>query len=797
MKCGMPGLQCHNEAAMKKLNVPTINGTIEENIYEIKELSYLGKLLSCKESKKRGISYLEIPCAFDIETTNINEPLERSEIYYDSEVYDYIKSIKIRYDENIKADFADFEQIRRKYFGKISLSKSKGLYPDQLWEDLNNFRPDLFSMDIINPSDMLQRIFDVFEENTPKKEDFRPFAFMYHWQFCLEDQVCFGRTWEEFSSLLYNLEHNMNLSKKNRLVIWVHNLGFEWQFMRQFIEFEEGFFLEERKPVRILTKGGIEFRCSYILSNMGLKKFCENEVGVTHYKLEGEQYDYEKLRTPLTPLTEYEKGYCYNDVRGLCECISSRMKEDTLASMPLTSTGYVRRELRINVGHNKKNRQYFLNAQLDEHLYTLCREAFRGGDTHANSERANQINVDGWGEDIKSSYPAQIMLFEGYPFSAFAKMSLSYYLNHDMSGYALLMKVAFFNIRYDYHSDYYCGMPYIALSKCNKYSSEKVIDNGRVVYAEFLELTLTNIDFDIIRKEYKYDDVKLGELWASKAAPLSKEIRDTTMDYFRRKTLLDGDPAKKYEYMKAKNRLNSIYGCMVMKIDQSLITWDPEAKEYKDDTPPLQEALAKFYKSRNNFLRYDQGLFITAAARLQLRTMLWKVGKDAIYCDTDSIKGVGDHLQDFEKENEYRRALAESKGAFAEDKNGNVYHLGVWENETENNPYQEFITLGAKKYAYRQGGKVKTTIAGVSKKAGADYFNKHGLEAFKDGTVITESGHLTAYYNDDEVHQITIDHFTFTTASNVALVNTDYKIGITEEYEDLLLKGIENIIDML
>ena len=66
---------------MRKLNVPITIGKdennnpivkmSEENIYEIKELSYLGKLLSCKESKKRGITYLEIPCAFDIETTNI------------------------------------------------------------------------------------------------------------------------------------------------------------------------------------------------------------------------------------------------------------------------------------------------------------------------------------------------------------------------------------------------------------------------------------------------------------------------------------------------------------------------------------------------------------------------------------------------------------------------------------------------------------------------------------------------------------------------------------------------------
>lgn len=111
--------------------------------------------------------------------------------------------------------------------------------------------------------------------------------------------------------------------------------------------------------------------------------------------------------------------------------------------------------------------------------------------------------------------------------------------------------------------------------------------------------------------------------------------------------------------------------------------------------------------------------------------MLWTVGRDAIYCDTDSIKGVGDHLADFEKENEYRRALAESKGAYAEDRQGSIYHLGVWEYEGH---YDKFITLGAKKYAYEQDGKIKTTIAGVSKKAGAKFFTEHGIEAFKKGS---------------------------------------------------------------
>lgn len=789
---------------MRLLNIPIKTGydnegkpiieQAQEKIFEINELSYLGKLLQCKDSKKRGINYLEIPCSFDIETTNVTRPIDEQEVFYELEIYNYISSLIIRYDEDIIGDIADFEQIRRKYFGKLKLYKNRGTRIDILYEDLKAQRPDLFSEDITAKSDQLLKIIEVFDNNIPPKDSFRPFAFMYHWQFCFEDEVVFGRTWEEFTTLLKALEKNLNLSYKNRLVIWVHNLGFEWQFMRNFLEFEEGFFLEERSPAKIMTKGGIEFRCSYILSNMSLSKFCQNEEGVTHYKLDGNEFNYDTFRLPTTPLSEYEQGYCYNDVRGLCECIKSRLKHDTLATIPMTSTGYVRRELRCNVRKNKKNRQYFVNSAMDSHLYTLCRESFRGGDTHANAERADQVNIDGWGEDIKSSYPAQMVIEAGYPFSAWAKMDVPYYLNNDMSHYALLIKVAFFNIRYDHRGKYYCGMPYIALAKCNKFSARKVIDNGRVIYAEFLEMTVTNIDLDIIMKEYVFDDIRIGEIWASRTAHLSKEIRDTVMDYFRKKTLLDGDPEHRYEYAKAKALLNAIFGCMVMKIDQTCIRWDPVKKIYVDDTPDLEEALKKFYKSRNNFLRYDQGLFITAFARKQLREMLWKVGKDCIYCDTDSIKGVGDHLKDFEEMNKIRIQKAIDCGAYAEDKKGNPYYLGVWEYE---GAYEEFKTLGAKKYVYKQDGKIKSTIAGVSKKAGAEYFTIHGVDGLKRDAVITESGHLTAYYNDDEIHKLTIDHITFTTSSNVALVNNTYKIGVTEEYSDLLLKGIENIVDML
>lgn len=686
---------------MREIDVDTINGVVREKIYKIDELSMLGKMLDCKDSKKRDIHYLEIPCAFDIETTNIYE-------------------------------------------------RDK--------------------------------------DGTIKKEP-RPYAFMYQWQFCLEDQVCFGRTWEEFKELIFQLEKRMNLSYKNRLVIYVHNLPFEWAFMNRFIEYKEGFFKEARKPLKIVTAGGIEFRCSYALSNMALSKFCENEEGVTHYKLSGDDFDYNKIRTAATTLTEKEEAYCYNDVRGLCECIKSRMRFDTLASMPMTSTGYVRRDLREAVRGNKRYRDLFRNNKLDSNLYTLCRSAFRGGDTHANLDHSNQLIENVRSKDISSSYPASIMMGL-YPQTAFFKLNVSTFLNRDVSEFALLMEIRLVNPRYKGS----CGIPYIPLSKCLKFPKDKVIDNGRILAAfGFIELVVTDIDYNIIINEYQFDDIFIRNIYASRYAPLDDDIKNTLMDYYRKKTLLKHNPDKAYEYSKSKNSLNSIYGCMVMRIDQTITEYNPVTHEYDTPLPDLEDILAKFYKSRNNFLSYQHGLFITAHSRKRLRDMLWVVGSDVVYCDTDSIKYVGDHEAEFKAKNDEIIKEAERAGAYADDSNGNRLYMGVWDDDGS---YDEFKTLGAKKYVYREGDHITSTIAGVNKKRGQTFFTTNGLDAFKIGTTIHDSGHLTAYYNDDNIHTITVKGCTMTSASNAALIDNTYTIGVTDEYIDLLEKALDDIIDI-
>ena len=680
---------------MQHLQVECVDGFRREAVYTINELSLLRHNLECKESKKRGITYLEIPCAFDIETTNM-----------------------------FKKDDA----------GNIST-------------------------------------------------EFRPYAFMYHWQFCINDEVCFGRTWEEFKELLSQLSHRMSLSNNRRLVIFCHNLNFEFQFFRRFVKVIDGFYKEDRIPLKVVIDGGIEFRDSYALSNMSLEKFCENEPGVIHYKLSGNDFDYLRVRTPEDPLTDYEKQYCYNDVRGLVECIASRMKEDTLANMPMTSTGYVRRDARNAIKQNKNNRKIFTASALSPELYQDCRTAFRGGDTHANLRMADQLLYDVDSYDIQSSYPA-CMMINKYPATAFFKIKASTFFNRDLSDYALLIHIRFKDIKYIGS----CGIPYIPLAKCSAITSDKVIDNGRVLYAGIVELVITDIDLDIILNEYAAEDMFISNIYASRYAPLSAEYKSVIMKYYEGKTALKGVPGKEYEYMKSKNRLNALYGMMCQKIDHDQTEYD--GHDFVTTPGILDELIEKYYKSRNSFLSYQHGVWVTCHARKRLRDMLNIIGKDTVYCDTDSVKCINGHKEDFEAKNKILEKEAADAGAYATDPEGKIHYMGTWEHETAKEKYSEFKTLGSKKYVYKQGDKVCSTIAGVNKKVGSRFFKDFGLDVFRHGTRITDSGHLTAFYNDDEIHNITVNGVNIVTASNVALVDNTYTLGITDEYMDLLEKAL-------
>lgn len=615
--------------------------------------------------------------------------------------------------------------------------------------------------------------FDI--ETTNIRVDKGGYAYMYHWQFCMHDKVIFGRTWEEFVMLIDTLNQKLQLSPRRKLVIYVHNLAFEFQFMRRFVNITSCFMTKARKIIKCDTDT-MEFRCSYHLSNMNLAKFCENSEGVLHYKLT-DTYDYNKIRTPATELTKEEKGYCYNDVRGLCECIEYLLQEDTITSIPLTNTGYVRREYREAMKKNPNNRQKFLQTRLDDNLYILLKNAFRGGDTHANRYHVGDVIENVHSYDIQSSYPAWMMM-EKYPIGKFLKCKPEKVLRSENYAWVGYLKLEG-NVRYKGK----CQNPYIPKSKCLKLSPWHVNDNGRILAADEIVIAVTDIDFKIIRKEYEFEHMYLTNTYMTTYGYLPKEFRDKLLEYYTQKTQLKGIDGKEYEYMKSKNRVNSSYGMMVTDIAKGEFIYNPADGTFIQEEVSIQDLLDKYYNSRNSFLSYQHGVWVTAHARYHLRNMMEKIGNDVIYCDTDSIKFIGNHDIIFENENKKIIRIAEEMGAYAYDKKGNKRYLGIWEHEKT---AEKFKTLGAKKYIYTVDGVMHCTIAGVSKTKGSEFFAEHGFDSFSIGTSIKPSGHLTATYNDDEIHTITVDGCTFTTASNVCLLEGEYTLGVTKEYAELL-----------
>lgn len=676
----------------------TISGAVSVPVYSYDEIPYTDIMISARESKKRGkhsVSYLEIPCAFDIETTNIYQRLKN---------------------------------------GKIDSA-------------------------------------------------FHPYAFMYHWQFCMGYRVIFGRTWGDFQRLLSSIIRNMNLSNRLRLVVYCHNLSYEMQFMRRFINVTGSFCKADRQPLKVVHDGCIEFRCSAALSNMSLQMFCKSE-NARFYKM-ADTYDYSKIRTSSTELTAEEKGYCYNDVRGLCECIQSLMRFDTLASIPMTSTGYVRRDARIAVKKNKSNRRIFRDSALDAADYKNLRAAFRGGDTHAAARFANQTLNNVTSYDIASSYPA-CMMCNKFPMSKFIPIKISTFkkLRAKKGEYCFLLHVALYNIKCKAAH----GIPYIPLAKTKHLTADRVLDNGRILSASECTMWVTDIDMDIIIDEYHIENMKIESVYCSRAGYLPEEYRDVVMDYFRRKTELKGkdDAESVYMYGKSKNRLNALYGMMVMRLDQAVTEYTGEGDTgYETTEEPLEEVLEKYYKKRNNFLAYQWGVWVTCWARFRLHQMMQVIGDDLVYIDTDSVKFLNyeKHKKQIEALNDMLKNDAENRGAYADDLQGIRHYMGVFEYDGK---YDQLRTLGAKKYVVSIDGKCYSTIAGVSKAAGQEFFTKHGLDAFKIGAVIENSGHLVAYYNDDEIHDITVDGCTMQTASNIALIDDTYTIGVTGDYLSLI-----------
>ena len=632
-------------------------------------------------------------------------------------------------------------------------------------------------------------------------------SFMYVWQFQLEEYTIKGRTWDEFFSFLTvlvdaadRIRKENNLAVNPLLVIWVHNLAYEWQFLSGLYNFQndECFFRDVRKPIYCRMFDTFELRCSYIQTNMSLAALCK-QTGVKQ-KLSGQKYDYDKIRYPWTELSEFEQEYTTVDVESLVQAMKYRVSRagDTLQTVPLTSTGYVRRECKEAL------KDQFLDLREmkpGEKEYRLLRKAFRGGNTHANRYYVNQILDDVYSYDISSSYPTQ-QLTKLFPIKPFrwleinqktAQRRIERVFQFIGLGYAVVGTYQFKNMRLKNHRE---PIPYISLSRCQAMGNDDidlVLDNGRVLECAYMEISLTEIDLEIVLDQYTFDYMDVMEAMISQKDYLPQAYRAVIQEYYNKKTALKGDDSEdgKYIYTKSKNMLNAVYGMSATDpVHQDIFykDGDYQVSSYEDFT---QDELLKLLK--NAAFPYQWGVYTTAYARKQLQDAIKLCGDRIVYCDTDSVKVLGDI--DISGLNRKLKETAIQRKAYADDMHGNRHYIGMFESDGH---YDQFITQGAKRYAYIENGKMGITVAGVSKKINEEtgipfaVEELKTLDRFRVGMKWKKAGGTISVYNDNADFNL-VDPATGKTVhitKNVAIVPSTYIMSYSKDYR-LLLNEIQ------
>ena len=634
---------------------------------------------------------------------------------------------------------------------------------------------------------------------------------VYIWVLGINGKCITGRTYDEFIYTLNRIVEFYELSEKRRMIIYVHNLAFDFQFFHKWFKWKKVFATEEREPLYALRDDGIEIRCSYRLSGYNLENVGKN---LTKYKIEKMvgDLDYSLIRHSKTPLSDKEMGYVIHDALVVMCYIQEEIESfhNNITLIPSTKTGKVRVYIKRCCLYSKKHHgdswkfQKYHNMMkalpiVSINEYNQLKNAFHGGFTHANSFMVNKIINNVHSFDFTSSYP-YVIVSEQFPMGKGELITIKSKeeFERNLKLYCCLFDCIFEDIE--------SSIPYehpISISKCisiQDYGS----DNGRLIFAKRIKITITEQDFAIIRKYYKWKHLRVNNFRRYKKNYLPTDFVKAVLDLYQKKTLLKDVEDSKAEYMNAKEMLNSCYGMMVTDVCRTEIDYSIDGNWGK--IPPIDEELIqKYNEKKTRFICYQWGVWVTAYAMRNLFTAIYELGTDYIYSDTDSVKFINleKHQKYFDNYNEnvmnkLKRSM-DHHGidiALCSPKTikGETKTIGVWNYDGF---YYKFKTLGAKRYMVLTEKGYSLTVSGLRKEITIPYLlEKYGdniMDEFKDGMIIPPgyTGKQIHSYIDFETSGTVIDYLgnecEYHELSSIHLENSGYELSLSREFTDYLL----------
>ena len=635
-------------------------------------------------------------------------------------------------------------------------------------------------------------------------------AVPYIWMFGINNKTYYGREFMELEQVFKSIS-DKNIAK----IIYIFNLSYEFQFLLNIFEhytIENMICRTVRKPIQFYVKElNIYFRCAYMLTNMNLENASKEYTNVQ--KKTGD-LDYNINYSPNSTLDDKSLSYCEYDIICLREIIKYfKEKYEHISKIPLTNTSIVRKQIKkvVDYFYFKKQWELVPNAK----MYMILMQCFAGGLTHANALHVGRIfNEENDGliksKDISSSYPASMVL-NGFPSSHFCPCSYDSYFN-ERKKFCHILHVRLYNVKSRFYN-HYLQYSKIFYGIKSHNAQGVVVDNGRISSIKRCELYCTDVDLDLILKNYKCDLIILDS-YRSRKKYLDIRIIKFILKLYGDKTKLKNVEGATPEetahiqevYRTMKSMLNSIYGCSVSNQLNYSSEWDSENNEWikadVSDVSYINGKLEDMKKSYSTIFQYAVGVFITSYSRKAIADIILtkEMDRDIIYYDTDSLKYRNEHEHVFEEynrmiEQKYHEVIEFFDGELTledfkpKDKNGIEHPIGYFEND---GCYKEFCTLGSKKYCYRDkaDGKLHLTVSGINKKGVSALhddirnFNINMTWGYK------ESGKLTHYYNDEQEEFSYIDNegnnYTCNLKYSIVLQPTTYNMSITEKFERYL-----------
>lgn len=487
------------------------------------------------------------------------------------------------------------------------------------------------------------------------------FAYMYTWQFAVNDISVYGRTWDEFTEFLLNLRADLRLKIDHKLIVFVHNLKFEFAFMKKVkgIYFDETDFIarDRNEVIKCVVNDVFEFRDSYAYTEMSLEQMGEL---INFQKLKN--YNYALIRTNITPLTSTELLYCEHDVLILTQYFNREAdRYGYVANVPLTATRCVKRLIFDNYRRDKwfgsgKNTRLSFDSENDMYVLDLLKSAYSGGFLYTNDIYENEVLNDIVHADVSSFYPS-IMLFNKFPQGKFEKIAAPDSLNDlfenpTYSKRPLLIKLELRNLK-----NKYPRFAFLHSNNTSWFIDSPKLHNNHILAAKAITLTVNEIDLKNIIKYYTFDTdtVEIVEVYAAKRySYLPRYIVKTVIDLYkekkRQKEIYEAIKVTRpptveesHVYHLAKSMLDRIYGIFVQR---------PILMQYGFDNQsgcvvPLGEFYAK--SDSDNTVLYQWGVWIVSYGRDIITKKFAEIGLTTIngvnknidavlYSDTDCLK---------------------------------------------------------------------------------------------------------------------------------------------------------------